>query len=134
MDDAGLMRRLGRSAAVVCVLMMVVGLAVAGIGAAAAVAGGALLTAIGVYALHNGTKALASLLTGEVAAAETRRVAWRAGAGVVGRYALLAFLAYVMIARLRLHPVGLLAGASSVAAAVGIEAARVLLNGSKRST
>ena len=43
------------------------------------------------------------------------------------RYALLALLAYVMIARLRLHPVGLLAGVSSVVAAVSIEALRLLL-------
>jgi hypothetical protein len=32
-----------------------------------------------------------------------------------------------MIARLRLHPLGLLAGASSVVAAVSIEALRLLL-------
>lgn len=43
---------------------------------------------------------------------------------VAGRYALLALLAYVMIARLRLHPLGLLAGASSVVAAAAIEAGR----------
>jgi len=43
---------------------------------------------------------------------------------VTGRYALLALLAYVMIARLRLHPLGLLAGASSVVAAAAIEAFR----------
>lgn len=46
---------------------------------------------------------------------------------VVARYALLAFLAYVMIARLRLHPVGLMVGASSVVAAASIEAFRLLL-------
>lgn len=44
-----------------------------------------------------------------------------------GRYALLAFLAYVMMARLRLHPVGLLVGASSVVAAATIEAIRVVV-------
>jgi hypothetical protein len=38
------------------------------------------------------------------------------------RYALLALLAYVMIARLRLHPWGLLAGASSVVAGVSLQA------------
>ena len=48
-------------------------------------------------------------------------------AKVAGRYALLALLAYVMIARLRLPPLGLLAGASSVVAAVSIEAFRFLL-------
>jgi hypothetical protein len=42
------------------------------------------------------------------------------------RYALLALLAYVMIARLRLHPWGLLAGASSVVAGVALEAIRQL--------
>jgi hypothetical protein len=46
---------------------------------------------------------------------------------VAGRYALLGFLAYVMIARLRLHPLGLLAGASSFVAAVSIEALRLLI-------
>jgi hypothetical protein len=43
---------------------------------------------------------------------------------VAFRYALLALLAYVMIARLRLHPLGLLAGASSVVAAAAVEAFR----------
>src|SRR5262245_16862138 len=38
-----------------------------------------------------------------------------------GRYALLAFLAYVMIARLRLPPLGLIAGASSFAVAAFVE-------------
>lgn len=40
---------------------------------------------------------------------------------IAGRYALLAFLAYVMIARLRLSPLGLIAGASSVAVAAAFE-------------
>jgi hypothetical protein len=51
-----------------------------------------------------------------------------AGVKVAARYALLALLAYVMIARLRLPPLGLLAGASSVVAAVSIEAIRFLVN------
>ena len=45
---------------------------------------------------------------------------------IAGRYALLAFLAYVMIARLRLPPLGLIAGASSVVAAATVEALRFL--------
>ena len=40
---------------------------------------------------------------------------------VIGRYALLGFLAYVMIARLRLPPLGLIAGASSFAVAAAFE-------------
>ena len=43
------------------------------------------------------------------------------------RYALLGLLAYVMIARLRLHPWGLLAGASSVVAGVSLEALRLVM-------
>ncbi|MGH9408605.1 MAG: hypothetical protein ACRD1V_04050 [Vicinamibacterales bacterium] len=49
----------------------------------------------------------------------------RAIVKVTLRYALLGFLAYVMIARLRLPPLGLVAGVSSVPAAVAIEAARL---------
>ena len=45
------------------------------------------------------------------------------------RYAILAFLAYVMLARLRVSPVGLLAGASSLAAAACAAAARVIVTG-----
>lgn len=47
---------------------------------------------------------------------------------LAGRYALLAILAYVMIARLRMHPVALIAGASSVVAATALEAGRFLRN------
>jgi hypothetical protein len=43
---------------------------------------------------------------------------------LVSRYALLGFGAYVMIARLRLHPVGLLIGASSIVAAATVEAVK----------
>ena len=49
----------------------------------------------------------------------------RAVVKMVGRYALLALLAYVMIARLRLHPLGLVAGASSIVAAAALEAGRL---------
>ena len=45
---------------------------------------------------------------------------------VTGRYALLGFLAYVMIARLRLPPIGLIAGASSFAVAVAVESVSLL--------
>src|SRR5262249_5666553 len=45
---------------------------------------------------------------------------------VAGRYALLGFLAYVMIARLRLPPIGLIAGASSFAVAAAFETVGIL--------
>lgn len=43
---------------------------------------------------------------------------------LAGRYALLALMAYGMIARLRLHPIGLLIGMSSLVVAVSLEAIR----------
>ena len=43
-------------------------------------------------------------------------------------YALLALAAYVMIARLRLHPVGLLGGVTSIVLAVAAEAVRPARN------
>lgn len=45
---------------------------------------------------------------------------------VAGRYGLLALLAYVMIARLRLHPLGLLVGVTALAASATAEAVRGL--------
>jgi hypothetical protein len=45
---------------------------------------------------------------------------------LAGRYALLALLAYVMIARLRLHPLGLLLGMTALAASATAEAVRSL--------
>lgn len=50
----------------------------------------------------------------------------------LGRYALLALGAYVMLTRLRVHPIGLLVGASVPLAAAAIEAVR-LARGRTRS-
>ena len=44
----------------------------------------------------------------------------------ITRYAILAFVAYVMMVRLRAHPVWMVAGASSFVAAAALEAARQL--------
>jgi type VI protein secretion system component VasK len=60
------------------------------------------------------------------AAATARRAASRAVIKLVGRYALLGLMAYAMIARLRLHPIGLLIGASSLVASASLEAFRVV--------
>ena len=48
------------------------------------------------------------------------------------RYAILALLAYVMLARLRVSPVGLLAGVSSLAASACVAAARVIVTGRRQ--
>ena len=83
--------------------------------AGAAVLGGGLLIATSFLSIRGGVEDLAA-----------HQRAGRALLKVVGRYALLGFLAYVMIARLRLPPVGLIAGASSVVAAALVEALRFL--------
>ena len=97
------------------------------------VLGGGLLIAVSYWTIGSGVTALVDL------AARPRdggrperppRLAWTV-TKVAGRYALLALLAYVMIARLRLHPLGLLAGASSVVAAAAVEALRLLFSKKK---
>ena len=97
---------------------------------AAGVLGGGLLIAVSYRAIASGVNGLVDALGGHIGAdrqPNTRpRLAWTA-ATLALRYALLAVLAYVMIARLRLHPVGLLVGASSVVAAASVEALRLLL-------
>ena len=118
------LQRLWRTAVVACLLMGVVALLIFGVSAAAGVLGGGLLIGISFYHLATGTGDLAALAGGEMPRAQKRQIAGRLALKLAGRYALLAFLAYVMIARLRLHPIGLLAGASSVVVAAALEAVR----------
>ena len=100
---------------------------VSGLSAAAGVIGGGALIGLSALALASGLGGFATLFEGGAPAADRRRIARGAALKLAGRYALLGFLAYVMIARLRLHPIGLLVGASSVAAAAFVEAARYLV-------
>ena len=116
-----LLERLQRNALVSCAVMAALALAItrdwrAGL----AVAGGGVLIATSFLSIRGGVDDVA-----------LRRRAGRALLKVAGRYALLAFLAYVMIARLRLPPLGLIAGASSVVAATLVEAVRHLLKKTK---
>jgi hypothetical protein len=111
-----LLERLQRNAVVSCAVMTVGALAItrdwrAGL----AVVGGGALVATSFFSIRSGIDAMAA-----------RRRAGRAVLMIAGRYALLGFLAYVMIVRLRLPPLGLIAGASSVVTAAAVEAARVL--------
>jgi hypothetical protein len=116
------LRRLERTAIVVCLAMAAIALAIAGgrPGPAVAVLAGGLLIGVSYWTIGLGVHGL-------LAGGNPSRMLGR----VVLRYALLALLAYVMIARLRLHPLGLLAGASSVAAAATLEAGRLLLKKSR---
>jgi hypothetical protein len=123
--DSDLLARVEHIALAVCVVMAVAAFALSGgrFAVAAGVLGGGLLAAISYRAI----KVVVSGLVGGGSGAEKPGNARGIAARLVLRYALLALLAYVMIARLRLHPVALLAGASSVVAAVSIEAVRLLM-------
>jgi hypothetical protein len=135
-DVDALLRRIRSTAIVVCVVLTAAALVLARGRAwpAVAVLAGGLLAAISYQLIVSGAGALVDGLTrastndDDAAAPVAARPALALTvAKLTGRYALLALLAYVMIARLRLHPLGLLAGASSVVAAVSIEAVRFLL-------
>jgi hypothetical protein len=124
-DDL-LLRRLSRTSAVVCLLMSAVGYGLGGPAAAFGVLGGGVLIGISFYLLASGSAGLAALIAVSTFREDRRRMAAGVVLKLAGRYALLGFLAYVMIARLRLHPLGVLAGVSSVGAAAFIEAVRFL--------
>ena len=131
MDSNAFLRRLESTAIVACIAMSAVAMAMSSgrPGPALAVLGGGLLIAISYWTIGSGVGALGAAFRSQ--SADRRRplspsVAWTM-VKVVARYALLALLAYVMIARLRLHPLGLLAGASSVVVATSVEAVRLLL-------
>jgi hypothetical protein len=119
------LRRIERNAVVLCVAAALLTYVVTwSWPLALGVIGGGLLVAVSLYAIRSSVDALLALMANP----ETgRRRAAGALFRLTGRYALLAVLAYVMIARLRLHPIGLLIGASSLVASAALEAVRVLM-------
>ena len=150
------LRRIERTAVVVCLATVVAALVIGrgDIGPAVGVAGGGLLMAISYRTIASNVSGFVNLLAPPAGSSPAGTAGNGPGHGgndgnddgapvrprgnvapllalmlakLVFRYALLALLAYVMIARLRLHPLGLLAGASSVPAAVTLEALRLQL-------
>jgi hypothetical protein len=138
-----LIRRIERDAVIWCGLATAAALALRfdSPGIAAGVAGGGLLALISLFAIRSSIDAvLMRLVPAAAPLAELDRAAEdgeavakapaRAGAGLAvklaGRYLVLGLAAYVMIARLRLHAIGVLIGASSLVAAASFEAVRVL--------
>jgi hypothetical protein len=123
------LRRVERTAVMVCLGMLVPAIALAGWPAALGVLGGGLLSAVSYRTIVSSVSALTEGLARRDASggarAERPGKAWTT-IKAASRYALLALLAYVMIARLRLPPLGVLAGASSVVAAVALEIAHVV--------
>jgi hypothetical protein len=122
-DADGTVRRVERTAWYVCagVAFITLILGRGRIAPVVAVLAGGALVGLAYWTMKSG---IANLTIPQEA---DRRAPVKAVVKVVGRYALLGFLAYVMIARLRLHPLGLLAGASSFVAAVSIETLRLLI-------
>jgi ATP synthase I subunit len=103
--------RLRRNALIACVVMACVASVIARSASwGIAVAGGGLLVGISFFVISSSVNGVAA----------DRRPALLL-LKVTGRYALLGFLAYVMIARLRLPPLGLILGASSFAVAALVE-------------
>ena len=131
-DVDPVLRRLERTAALAC-LMMTIAALIVGRGQwapAAGVVGGGLLIAFSYRTIGAGVSGLVDVIATPRHPGDHGSPKKRIGRTVLliaGRYALLALLAYVMIARLRLHPLGLLAGASSVVAAAAVEAGRLLM-------
>jgi len=123
-DVDPLIRRIQRDAVIWCGLATAAALAVRSDSPAiaAGVAGGGLLALVSLFAIRSSVDALIGRLTGTTPA----RAAAGIGVKLAGRYLVLGLAAYVMIARLRLHPVGLLIGASSLVAGASIEAVRSL--------
>jgi hypothetical protein len=126
MDADSTVRRVERTAWYACSGMALVALVLSrgDVWLPIAVVGGGALIAIAYWSLKAG---VAGVLPSPGDPGTPRSRGARAVARIAGRYALLGFLAYVMIARLRLHPLGMLAGASSFVAAVSIETLRLLI-------
>ncbi len=83
--------------------------------------GGALLIGVSYWAIRSGVSGLANAM---IARPDVPPRVSRGMALVILRYALLAGMAYVMIARLRLPPIGLLIGASVMVVAAALELVR----------
>jgi hypothetical protein len=122
------LRRIGRTALLVCVLMAFAALLVSRspVMSALAVLGGGLIVGASYRTIQSSVTALVDRMTNPNAPPDERPSLRRVVMKLTARYALLGFMAYVMIARLRLPPLGLLAGASSIVAAVAVEAVRFL--------
>jgi hypothetical protein len=111
------LRRLERDAAAACVVLAIGAALMPGGGASAmaGVFGGGLLAAMSYRAIKGGV----------TAALTPTRSAWRL-VNFFTRYVILALAAYVMLVRLRLHPVGMVVGASSLVLAAMVAAVRFL--------
>ncbi len=128
MEPDPLLRRVGRTALLVCVLMALAALLVSRspLASALAVLGGGLIVGVSFRTIQSSVTALVDRIANPNVPPDERPSMRRVVMKLTARYALLGFAAYVIIARLRLPPLGLLAGASSIVTAVAVEAVRFL--------
>ena len=115
------LRRIERNSAIACCVLVVVAWSASGrVAPAVGVLAGGGLAALSYWVIKTGADRFAAP-TG----APRAPMAWSV-LKIVVRYALLAGIAYVMIARLRLHPLGLVAGVSAVVVGVAAEGLRTV--------
>jgi hypothetical protein len=134
--SSALLNRLQRGAILWCVAAIAVTLVLAPsrTDVLFGIAGGGLLAIVSFYAIRSSMDVVMRpppVAAGPEPASPDGDAPARPGrAGAVlklaGRYALLALLAYVMIGRLRLHPLGLLVGVTALVASATAEAIRGL--------
>jgi hypothetical protein len=120
-----MLRRFERNQVVATLAMAAAAAVVGRFGVAVAIIGGGALMAMSYRAIKGGIDAMMPATTGGQTALRRGRRRLLLVAKFVGRYALLALAAYVMLVCLSAHPVGLLVGATSPVVAVAIEAVRV---------
>lgn len=126
------LRRVERTAVAACAAMAAVAAAVASrhLASAAGVLGGGLLVVISYRGIKGGIDALA----GGAASGAARKGTAIGLVKFFTRYAILATVAYVIMARLRLPPLAVVAGASSLVVAIAIEAVRQVPRGRRDRT
>ena len=120
------LRRIERDGSVACAAMAIAAWAMArgDIAAPAGVLGGGVLVWISYRGIKGGVDALAPP-PGTEPAAPRRRISVAIGlVKFFTRYGILALAAYVIMARLRMPPLAVFAGASSLVVAVALEALR----------
>ena len=122
-EQDAILRRVERRALILTGVALVLALAIGrgDLRVIAAVLGGALLSGLSYWGIKHGVTGIADAI---VRRGGGGRPSGRGFVLFVLRYALLAVLAYVMIARLRLPPFGLLGGASVIPASAMIEMLR----------
>ena len=124
-----MLRRFERNQVAAAACMAAVALLLRRWDVALGVACGAALMTFSYRAIKGGVGLLVPASAGSKAATSARRRVL--AAKFVGRYALLALAAYVMLAYLHAHPVGLLLGVASPVVAVAGEALRFIRTSSR---